>query len=368
MTIHKLKPEPAVDGSTPLAVVFSIQYEQWSIADAIVRARAAQALGDTVGRYPIHRMVRCAVRGNVADVFDDLALSTGLAPQRLDVGLLLMNGPGVFVSAYGARKSGYCSCSAEIWADSRARAEETRSAILRVVGDRRIRDQMFVIDWHFTTGSGLSNTSFEEIAQEDLCDEAYPGLGEPVASFVRRYLAANETILILLGPPGTGKTRLVRAILGDMSRLKGESAEIMYTCDKKTLENDEIFVSFITGSHDAFVIEDADHVLTSRANGNQDLHRFLAIADGVVRAQGRKIIFTTNLPNVGDLDEALMRPGRCFGMVHTRALTPQEGEALVARLCDDAERRRSAMVAAFPPGVKSCSVAGIYRACAADAA
>jgi plasmid stabilization system protein ParE len=27
-----------------------------------------------------------------------------------------------------------------------------------------------------------------------------------------------------------------------------------------------------------------------------DLHRFLAVADGVVRAQGRKIIFTTNLP------------------------------------------------------------------------
>jgi len=42
---------------------------------------------------------------------------------------------------------------------------------------------------------------------------------------------------------------------------------------------------------------------------NVDLHRFLAIADGVVRAQGRKIIFTTNLPSVGDIDDALVRPG-----------------------------------------------------------
>jgi ATP-dependent 26S proteasome regulatory subunit len=58
------------------------------------------------------------------------------------------------------------------------------------------------------------------------------------------------------------------------------------------------------------VIEDADHLRMARANGNVDLHRFLAIADGVVRAQGRKIIFTTNLPNVGDIDEALVRPGR----------------------------------------------------------
>jgi hypothetical protein len=93
----------------------------------------------------------------------------------------------------------------------------------------------------------------------------------------------------------------------------------MYTCDKKALESDAIFVNFITGSHDAFVVEDADHILTPRANGNQDLHRFLAIADGVIRAQGRKITFTTNLPNVGDLDDALVRPGRCFAAIHATA-------------------------------------------------
>ena len=33
-------------------------------------------------------------------------------------------------------------------------------------------------------------------------------------------------------------------------------------------------------------------MLLSRASGNEHLHRFLAIADGVVRAQGRKIVFS----------------------------------------------------------------------------
>jgi ATP-dependent 26S proteasome regulatory subunit len=37
-------------------------------------------------------------------------------------------------------------------------------------------------------------------------------------------------------------------------------------------------------------------------------------ADGVGRAQGRKIIFTTNLRNVHDIDSALLRPGRCFAV------------------------------------------------------
>jgi len=39
--------------------------------------------------------------------------------------------------------------------------------------------------------------------------------------------------------------------------------------------------------------------------------------DPVVRAQGRKIIFTTKLPNIGDIDEALVRPGRCFATVRS---------------------------------------------------
>jgi ATP-dependent 26S proteasome regulatory subunit len=172
-------------------------------------------------------------------------------------------------------------------------------------------------------------------------------------------------VLILLGQPGSGKTRLVRAILGEMSRRKGDSAEVMYTGDRRALESDEIFVEFITGSHDAFVIEDADHLLAARASGNQDLHRFLAIADGVVRAQGRKILFTTNLPNVGDIDEALLRPGRCFATVRTRSLTREEGARLAGRLCKgDTAREQAALASVFLDGVRTASVAAIYRACA----
>ena len=115
-----------------------------------------------------------------------------------------------------------------------------------------------------------------------------------------------------------------------------------------------------------YVIEDADHLLTARASGNQDLHRFLAIADGVVRAQGRKILFTTNLPNVGDIDEALLRPGRCFATVRTRSLTREEGARLVGRLCNgDTARERAALASVFAEGVRTASVAAIYRACAA---
>jgi hypothetical protein len=224
--------------------------------------------------------------------------------------------------------------------------------MLRLVGEQLARREMFTIDWHFHQATGLSSASFDEMADPEPFSEAYPTLGEPVAAFVARYLASREAVLILQGPPGTGKTRLVRAILAALSARKGDSARVLYTADQRALDNDEIFVEFITGSHDAFVIEDADHLLMARANGNVDLHRFLAIADGVVRAQGRKIIFTTNLPNVGDIDDALVRPGRCFATVRTRALELGEAAALAARLGADS---------LMPAGLRSISLAAFYK-------
>jgi len=171
-------------------------------------------------------------------------------------------------------------------------------------------------------------------------------------------------VLILQGPPGGGKTRLVRAVLAAMSKRKGDSAKVMYTADKKALENDEIFVDFITGSHDAFVIEDADHLLKARTSGNFELHRFLGIADGVVRAQSRKVIFTTNLPNINDIDDALLRPGRCFAVKNLRSLEIAEAHALARRICGEDEARLARAVNALDAaGGRSRSVAQVYRFC-----
>jgi len=141
----------------------------------------------------------------------------------------------------------------------------------------------------------------------------------------------------------------------------------MYTADKNALEGDEIFVDFITGLHDAFVIEDADHLLQPRTDGNRHLHRFLMIADGVVRAQNRKIIFTTNLPNIGSIDEALLRPGRCFATIQLRQLAQTETDAVLSRLLPgDPGAAALARETLFATGEKSRSLAAIYRAASAD--
>ncbi|HEU5136412.1 MAG TPA: AAA family ATPase [Steroidobacteraceae bacterium] len=365
MTIHKLLPEKT-EGASPMSVQLSLIQEIYDVSDAIVRTRAIQAFDHAAKAYPIHRVVRCAVRRKVGPVFDDLALQMECAVQRMDVGSLLLDGPGVFIGGEGYSKGEYVSCTFRVWTDSLARLEEVRARLFRVIGDKRLRDQMFVVDWNFCNSRGtLISTSFDEIADDVLLEEAYPSLGKSVGEFVEGYLNARETVLILQGPPGTGKTRLVRAILAAMSRRKGESAKVMYTADKRALENDEIFVDFITGSHDAFVIEDADHLLKARTSGNFELHRFLGIADGVVRAQSRKVIFTTNLPNINDIDDALLRPGRCHAVKNLRSLDPAEALRLAERICAaDAEAAARACARLSATAARSYSVAQVYRACA----
>jgi len=204
--------------------------------------------------------------------------------------------------------------------------------------------------------------SFDEVADAELLDAAYPAIEGGIAAYVQRYLESPATVLVLLGPPGTGKTRLVRSILAALSRRKKDTAKILYTGDRRALNDSEIYVDFLTGEHDAFVVEDADHLLGARTNGNVDLHRFLTVADGVVRAQGRKILFTTNLPNVGDIDEALIRPGRCFGVLRTRALTRDEVERLLTELVADAPARETVLARLFGAGARAATLAQVYRA------
>jgi hypothetical protein len=365
MSIHKLLSErESRAGEAPrLNVTFNQQMHY--LGDAIVRARAVQGCDFDLRQLPVHRTLRWSVRRKLAELFDDIALDPAFSAQRAREGQVLLGAPGLFVSAQGHSKGSYCSCVFVIWAESRARADEAVARFEAIAGDARLRDETFTLDWQFTNTAGeLRGASFEELADPQLLDEAYPSLGAPVSEFVNGYLTAPECVLILLGPPGTGKTRLVRAILAEISRRKGENAEVMYTADKRALGNDEIFVDFITGSHDAFVIEDTDHLLKARTSGNDEMHRFLAIADGVARSQGRKIVFTTNLPNVTDIDDALLRPGRCYAIKNLRSLTLEEALRLADRVCgDDAPRAERAKQKLLEAAARSNSVAQVYRVC-----
>ena len=308
---------------------------------ALIKGLVAQAAAQGVQGLPFYRMRKVAAQVDPARLLERYAGLPGMQILRPGPVTVIARTGNIYAHIVATGTPKHCTMSFRLWAQTPELADAMVTRLLEEVSAFLIRDVLFSLEWRFNTSRGLSKVATVERPTDVLLDEAYPTLPGGVTGFIDRYLDARESVLVLQGPPGTGKTRLVRELLRRMSIRKtatqGEwddgCASALYSGDGSVWESDEIFTEFITGEHDAFLIEDADHLVKPRADGNDMLHRFLNVSDGIAQAQGRKIIFSTNLPNVRDLDDALVRPGRCFAHVQTRAHQRDESQRLLVRLC-----------------------------------
>ena len=182
-----------------------------------------------------------------------------------------------------------------------------------------------VIEWVYN-GDG---SSIEIPVRGDRApvDEMYPFLkGETLNEYYDRFMHSSASILLLIGPPGTGKTTFIRGLL------QHSEVSALVTYDTAILSKDHIFAEFIEGDRNVMVIEDADNFLGARTDGNDFMHKFLNVGDGLVTAMNKKMIFSTNLPSIKDVDPALIRPGRCFDIVHFDTLTQEQAVALADKV------------------------------------
>lgn len=158
-------------------------------------------------------------------------------------------------------------------------------------------------------------------------DEMYPFLkNESLEEYYDRYMNSSANILLLIGPPGTGKTTFIRGLLAH------RSCSAIVTYDAGILEKDGFFARFIEDDAEIMVLEDSDAFLKSRTDGNTMMHRFLNVGDGLVTTKGKKMIFSTNLPSIRDIDSALIRPGRCFDIVEFKPLSLFDAKKLAEKL------------------------------------
>ena len=160
----------------------------------------------------------------------------------------------------------------------------------------------------------------------------YPWLSKPLNEYYDAYLSSEETILLLMGVPGTGKTSFIRDFL-----LKNKLDSVI-TYDERLLRNDNFFLDFITSdesdrsemNNDVLIIEDADTLIADREKSeNSLLAKILNVSDGLVKNINKKIIFSTNITDVDTIDPALIRPGRCFDVLNFRKLNYEESLAVL---------------------------------------
>jgi hypothetical protein len=181
------------------------------------------------------------------------------------------------------------------------------------------------IEWVYSSDGNSVNVPLN--TERLPVQEMYPFLGEEaLTSYYDRFLASQANILLLIGPPGTGKTTFIRGLLAH------SNSSAIVTYDAAILEKDYLFARFIEDETGVMVLEDSDNFLKARSDGNTMMHRFLNVGDGLVTTKGKKLIFSTNLPSIRDVDPALVRPGRCFDILNFAPLNVEQATKLADKL------------------------------------
>ncbi len=142
-------------------------------------------------------------------------------------------------------------------------------------------------------------------------------------------------LVILSGPPGTGKTFLVRSLLAQAKK----SAFILIPPHLvKDLNGPEILPALIDAKRESkgsivLVIEDADQVLVKREDGDMGaISSLLNLGDGILGSVlDVRILATTNATQL-QIDPATMRPGRLCRHTIIEDLNPETATAAIQRL------------------------------------
>lgn len=135
-------------------------------------------------------------------------------------------------------------------------------------------------------------------------------------------------LIIWHGPPGTGKTNALRALIGAKPadtvhyvtdpEVLVTRADYMYNILEYAADDDE-------NSEALVVCEDSGPLVTDRSG--MELGRILNLADGIL-GQGfnLRLLFTTNDPVV-NFHPAVLRPGRCAQELEFGPLSKEEANA-----------------------------------------
>ena len=181
------------------------------------------------------------------------------------------------------------------------------------------------INHYYRTPHGLDSIHHEKdtTSFKSVLDELYPSIH--VKGMMKLYSDSEESILILTGAPGTGKTCFAKKCIAEHGLNLRKNISVAYVKDPSILIDDGFWANLSNSKPDLLILDDLDDELLPRTEGrNPIVNNLLSFSDGIFD-NNTKIIITTNQPN-SRIDTALVRPGRCFDILALPQLTIPEAE------------------------------------------
>jgi GTPase SAR1 family protein len=169
--------------------------------------------------------------------------------------------------------------------------------------------------------------------KNNVIDMLYPYMN--VDKLIQDFYDSNESILILTGIPGTGKTSLVKRLMYgfyDIERKNHAGGDNQFSLDCHYIKDplvmlfEDYWQAFLKSEPSLLILDDFDNELSPRTNHDDNtlVNKLLSVSNGIFE-HNSKIIITTNRADT-EIDEALLRPGRCFDILQLRALTRKEAK------------------------------------------
>jgi len=138
---------------------------------------------------------------------------------------------------------------------------------------------------------------------------------------------------ILNGPPGVGKTHLIRGLIHDIKESNLHFILINPDMASRLTGPDCLSLFMDKNKRHVIILEDGDVCLTKKARDSMsEIQAVLNMADGIIgQLLDFRIVCTANV-RTADLDKAIIRPGRLARLVEVGPLSVDEANMLYGSL------------------------------------